>query len=302
MAEFDFARLRESNALLWKWGQNLKIQNNSFLRFVYKIKKNKEEILSQLKTKKLKQEFLKDFEKMFYAEQIENDLILQYRPMVFSVLRRFVIKNADIKQTAFDIGLCSLRGAIWRYRMDSVKFITFAMNGVFCAIRGNIHYETLCLKQEQEKFKRIMFDDENHEAFVFNENLAYNENIACKRFKDPSENITNPLIITEENLQSIAELTEDEIVIVDLHFGGNGYREKFATYYKSKYGVNPNKNKINTIWKNTQIKIWAAVMRHKGIDALANFKPPMNSNLTKKQENILNKAMQEAIVTDKCNS
>jgi hypothetical protein len=43
-------------------------------------------------------------------------------------------------------------------------------------------------------------------------------------------------------------------------------------------------------------------MRHKGINALANFKPPMNSNLTKKQENILNKAMQEAIVTDKCNS
>ena len=84
MAEFDFARLRESNALLWKWGQNLKIKNNSFLRFVYKIKKNKEEILSQLKTKKLKQEFLKDFEKMFYAEQIENDLILQYRPMVFT--------------------------------------------------------------------------------------------------------------------------------------------------------------------------------------------------------------------------
>jgi hypothetical protein len=66
--------------------------------------------------------------------------------------------------------------------------------------------------------------------------------------------------------------------------------------------VNPNKNKINTIWKNTQIKIWAAVMRHKGIDALANLKPPMNSNLSKKQEKILNKAMQEAIVTDKCNS
>jgi hypothetical protein len=289
MAEFNFARLRESNALLWKWGQHLKIQNNVFLRFVYKIKENKEEILSQLKTKKLKQEFLKDFENMFYAEEVENALILQYRPMIYSVIRRFAIKNAEIGQTAFDVGICALRGSIWRYRMDTVKFITFSMNGVICAVRGVVHHEALVLKQEQERFKRILFNEETHETFIGDDKLA------CKRFKDPSENIINPLVITEENMQTVAKLTEDERVIIELHLGGNGYRDKFKTYYKNKYGVIPNKSKMNTIWKTSQIKIWAAVIKHKGVDAVANLKPPMTVHMNKRQENILNKAMGGAI-------
>jgi 5S rRNA maturation endonuclease (ribonuclease M5) len=289
MAEFNFAQLRESNALLWKWGQHLKIQNGVFLRFVYKIKENKEEILSQLKTKKLKKEFLKDFEKMFYAEEVENALILQYRPMIYSVIRRFAIKNAEIGQTAFDVGICALRGSIWRYRMDTVKFITFAMNGVICAVRGTVHHESLVMKQEQERFKRILFNEETHETFIGDDNLA------CKRFKEPSENITNRSAITEENLQTVAKLTDDEKVIIDMHLDGQGYREKFKTYYKKKYGIIPNKSKMNTIWKNSQIKIWAAVISQHGVDAVANLKSPVTTHMTLRQKKILNKAMAGAI-------
>lgn len=287
MKDFDFDALRAANNLLWEWGQHFKISNGVFLRFVYKLEQDKEKFLEKIKNQKLKKKFIKDCETMFHAKLVENDLLKQYRPMIFSVLRRFKITNAEIHQTAFDNGLTALRGAIWRYRMNSVKFITYAMNGVICSVRGTVFHEGRELKKMRDKCVSLSKkNSQTDELFDIKE-------IACKRFPNPMDLLEN---FEEESLYKLARLTEDEKFICRLRIAGEKYQNKFKEHYKKKYSRTPSRTKINDMWKRIQIKIWIGILQSRGLDVLEGLKNPVTNKIPKKYKKSFEIAMNRAMV------
>lgn len=282
MPEFDFDRLRAANATLFKWGEHFKIHNYKYLNFVYTLEKNKDSVLSSLKTKKLRKQFEKDCKTMFFAKEIENDLIMQYRPMVHHVLRRFNISSDDVYDSALSVGLQSLRGAIWRYSRDSVKFITYAMNGVICGVRGIVSdmHESKTIKLK--RIKPLLRDENTSAMFTMGKHVLQD-----KKAGDPADIVAHGKFLDENILVNLAGLDEDEKNILNFFLSGDGYREKYREYHNEKYGKIPARSRIVQIWKNSQLKIWKAVLNIRGEEALRTVRSPVCSSLLRKQRRIL---------------
>lgn len=282
MPEFDFNRLRKANAALNKWGEHFEIHNYKYLNFVYTLEKNKEIYIEKLKTQKLRKQFEKDCKTMFFAKEIENDLILQYKPMVYHVLRRFKIDSDEVYDCALSVGLQSLRGAIWRYSRDSIKFITYAMNGVICGVRGIISDMHESKKIKIKNIEKLCQNEEAYALFAFGDHVLID-----KKAEDPVEIVAHGKQFDEKFLGEVAGLDEDEKNILSFFLSGEGYREKYRDYHNEKYGKIPPRSRIVQIWKNSQLKIWKAVLSIRGEEALRTVRSPVCSSLLKKQRMIL---------------
>lgn len=282
MPDFDFVRLRKANALLWQWGEHFSIQNNRYLNFVYKLEQNKEIFREKLDTEKLRKKFDKDCKIMFFAKEIENDLILQFKPMVYHVIRKFNIASDEVHEWALSVGLQSLRGAVWRYSRDSVKFITYAMNGVICGVRGIISDMQESKKIQIKRVEDFIHNEEAYALFAFGEHV-----LPDKKAEDPAEVVAVGKSLDQESLGELAGLNEDEKNILNFFLSGDGYREKYRDYHSEKYGETPPRSRIVQIWKNSQLKIWKAVLHIRGESALTSVRSPVCSSLSKKQRKIL---------------
>ena len=264
---FDFAKLAAANELLWKWGERFGIHNGKFLNFVYKLKQNQNDLIKELKNAKWKQEFKKDCKVMFYAAEIENDLFKQYRPVVGSVVNRFKLKSGQAIENAYDIGVSSLRGAIWRYRFTHVKFLSYAMTGVMMAVKGYVvhrHY----MKDRRAKHVQIFCNSDTD--IMFTDNLLF----ADKREKDPAETITDIPEIDENNIAQFAKLTSDENMLLKLHIQRQNYPQSFMAYYLKRHKKKISRRSVNDMLQRTRRKIFINVKQIKGVEFMRQFREP----------------------------
>jgi hypothetical protein len=254
----DFDRLRKSNGLLYKWSIYFEIKNCSFLNFVYKFQKNKNVFFKKIKCPVKRVEFLDDWDFMFFARKIENDLIRQYMPVVFKVLRRFKIKNQEIYENAFDVAISALRGSVWRYRLETVKFLSYAMTGIICAVRGYVFHEKEIFKRKQPKMISICRSEVNDSIY------AENVTLCCPKSLEPWQQIEDEIQLNEKNIAKLSGLTTDETYLLKLKLKNPKYREKFIEYYTKKYGKPCSKTTLYRVWNITKRKIFKKVEQIRG--------------------------------------
>lgn len=264
--EFDYKKLAESNELLWQWSLYFKIHNNYFLEFAYKLADNKKLYLNKIINNEVKKKFLNDFETMFYAKTVENELIKQYIPMVHLCVRRFKIISADAKQDAFDIGLQALRGAIWRYRITKHKFLSYAMTGTILAIRGLV---SLRLRQKKSnKLVQVFHDRETKSPSRCSKLLVdYKAAEPCDYVSGYQDLETTFSRLTEN-------LSKDEKKLLEYKITNPNFREEFIKYYKSTHGKKMTKDSFITVWNKTKKKLWAALSSIKRPEELDSYKNP----------------------------
>jgi hypothetical protein len=267
--ECDFDKLRQSNSILWNWSKYFKIHNKSFLAFAYKLKEKKQKYLNLISGKKLKEKFISDFDVMFYAAEIENDLFKQYRPTIFSIIRRFSVKNQETKEKLFDVGTLALRGAIWRYNREEVKFVTYAMNGITLAVRGMASLEVKRFKNMKES--KYFFTRDDNQNYLMGIKI-----IADFKSLEPHEELLRNESLNEEIIAKFAELNSDEIKLVQFHVYNNTerYRQKFRDYYNKRHGKNITNFQISSMWRKTKKKIWKHLISSQYSDSLANCPIP----------------------------
>lgn len=145
--EIDYKKLAFSNSLIAKWKLVLdSIQDESVkrdLKASYNLGYNKNFFYyvnffknhSNKASKILGSQFAKDKKKMFFAETVETELILQYRPAIYAEFRNKRI-TVDIREEIFQHCLIGLRESVWKYARSDIKFSTYAING----IRNNIGF------------------------------------------------------------------------------------------------------------------------------------------------------------------
>ena len=263
MHHFDFEKLCESNSILWKWAEYFKIENNNFLNFSYKLPKNYQMFLDKIEDPNDRKIFKKDFKKMFFAREIENDLFKQYHPVILSSLRKFPIKDREIFEFAYDVGVSSLRGAIWRYRIITTKFLSYAMTGIIQAIRGAIFYKNNKKINSKIKVVNIMMDEENGRLF------AEDNKMSCKKTHEPWQLIEDGVKLNEKSLVKLAKLTADEAMLLKLRLkDDNNYRSSYVKYYAEKHGVTCTKSTIYRHWNKVKFKIYLKLYEIRGRDAL----------------------------------
>ncbi len=266
--EWNFDKLRHSNSILWNWSQYFEIHNNHFLAFAYKLKEKKQEYLNLITDEKLKQKFIADCDEMFYAAEIENDLFKQYRPAIFSIIRRFNATRHELQELLFDVGTLALRGAIWRYQRDSVKFITFAMNGIILAIRGMASFEHK--RFNKRKKKECFFVGDNNKNFLMD-----NKILVDPKSLEPHDQLLRSESLDEEAITRVARLNLDETKLVHFHvYNTEHYRQKFRDYYRERYGKNISNSQISMLWSKTKKKIWKRLISSQYSDSLSNFSTP----------------------------
>jgi len=145
--DIDYKRLAQENKALFVWKQKIHSimlkeemhdvrakYNLGYTRnFFYYVKffKNNYHVAK----KYLGAKFAKQYDSLFYAEQVEDALIRQYIPAVYAEMGKRV-KNPAIWEELFQYLLLGLRESVWRYSREDIKFITFAING----IRNNIKF------------------------------------------------------------------------------------------------------------------------------------------------------------------
>lgn len=133
----DYNFLAESNELSQKWADKAKISKNGFMKFITNVCADPMAFAATL-TPKNKKEFIADLERMFYAAKHETELIIQFRPAVFHLIRRFKINDDDCLDDLISTGHQSLRVSIWRYRMPHIKIATYVFNGIINCYRGEL--------------------------------------------------------------------------------------------------------------------------------------------------------------------
>lgn len=146
LMEIDYKKLASSNSLLAKWKlaldsiedkslkRDLKSYNLGYKKnFFYYVNffKNDYKVAEKI----LGPQFSKDRKKMFFAETVESELIMQYRPAIFSEFRSKKV-TIDIMDEVFQNCLIGLRESVWKYARKDIKFSTYAING----IRNNIGF------------------------------------------------------------------------------------------------------------------------------------------------------------------
>ena len=170
MIQIDYAKLSKSNQLFFNWKNkihdlmmqsNMKQErqlyqlgyNRNFYYYVKFFKNN-----TQIAAKYLGKKFVKDMPKMFFAETIENDLIVQYVPAIYSEMSKHTIPPM-LWQDLYDYLLIGLRDSVWRYSREDIKFSTYAING----LRNNIRFfmSNSARERRMSKSAGILFSDMN---------------------------------------------------------------------------------------------------------------------------------------------
>lgn len=241
----DFDKLIACNLVCQKWADHFKTKANSYHVFIADLRRNPSAYLSRLSGKdRLSLE--SDLKTMFYAAEIENNLIIQYRPSIFYVCRRYRIKGAKVRQDLFDLGLLSLRYSIWRYRKYDCSFKTFAIRGLLTGFKGYLSDKKKALKSKAKKFDRNIISlnlEANQEEFSL---------VPESKEEGPLDHIVRTENeVTFETLTSKALLSKEEIELLSFYMDKNNTPEKFgwrldyANAYRLRTGKNLSKSSVS---------------------------------------------------------
>lgn len=147
----DFKLLQKGNGLLAKWSERLGAKKKEFLRFCFSLQTRLQEHKSSL-PKNLVGQFCKDMKVMSYAQQVEEELIKQYTPMVHSIVRKLPIHPEQYDDLITE-GLMAVRSAVWYYRQHqkNANFTTFC----HCSITKRIKwYRSKQYKKQSRRSKK----------------------------------------------------------------------------------------------------------------------------------------------------
>ena len=235
--KFDFAKLIAANILCLKWADHFKKGKKKYHIFVNELRNNATPYMELLSPTK-KKEFEKDLKVMFYAAEIENELITQFIPIIFYVCRRFNIFKPERVQEIYDQGLVSLRHSVWRYSKDVCTFKTFASNGLLGYIGGYLSHEknakTFKKNQIYINIKPLNLENKNSQDFDCHPISKFESAETLLERKEDE--------ITFDYLARKANLTEEEIVLLTIYMERDYVPENFTwrkiymKKYKTKFG------------------------------------------------------------------
>lgn len=171
----DYKKLARSNTINLKWRDKLinKIRSNykdpkikllkaslpavNFFGMMMFFKNNKKEA-----AKLFGPNFLKDYKDMFYAAEIENELIKQYIPAIYSILRNKKI-NPILFDELINQMICGFREVVWRFNREDLQFSTYAIT----SLKNNFCYEISNLtNKKKNKFQRsVLVTDKLKDCF-----------------------------------------------------------------------------------------------------------------------------------------
>lgn len=153
----DLNKLRKSNDLAFKWFCRTGLPKKDYLRWVINCWKNPEAYKKTL-APSMRSAFAKDIKNMFYAAEIENDVIKQYENMVAYVLKK-VRYEQNMLEDLKAYGLHAIRNCCWQYRSVKARFVaqcgftTFCHNSVFMRIRSELSKIRTKSRRRHKKFK-----------------------------------------------------------------------------------------------------------------------------------------------------
>lgn len=152
----DLNKLRKSNDLAFKWFTRTGLPKKDYLRWVISCWKNPVEFKKTL-TPAMRSAFAKDLNNMFYAAEIENDVIKQYQNMIPYVLKK-CRHHPNSYEDLVAHGLHAIRNCCWQFRTVRARFVaqcgftTFCHNSVFMRIRSEVSKIKTLNNRRRKKF------------------------------------------------------------------------------------------------------------------------------------------------------
>lgn len=227
---YSLQQLKISNDIAHKWATHFKFSVNRYLENMIDVYNNKNKYTRILNSKKRKQ-FNEEYKKMFYALEVENNILKQYYYTILCTIRRIKVPF-NLQDHYMEVGLNTLRAAIWNYKTHScdVKFITYCMKCLQMRLQGerikiHIHKnrkkrvgEILAIDLIKEDNKNTVF--ENLNSII--ENLDVNNNI------NHANNLYQK-IIDNSNLK------EDEFFLLKAFMERDRLNTNWVKIYKNKY-------------------------------------------------------------------
>jgi hypothetical protein len=244
MDNIDYKKLAKSNAILLKWRQRTAalinesnrtmflsafgIRKNStiafYIRFFRKHRKEAANLLGAA--------FEKDYNKMFYGEVVENELIIKFIPAIFSWMNKYQLTE-DQREEIYSEMLLSLRTSVWMYLRTDVMFSTYAINGLKIGIPRAIARvrEKLALNQFVS-YEELSGSQEGSFAASIEDNSTSHEEIF--EIQDFVAKICDDANLTEKQRESIerylATGETDKFMFYDT-------RKRLRRFYKEKQEV-----------------------------------------------------------------
>lgn len=241
----DLKRLRKSNDLAFKWFSRTGLSKNAYLNWVIQCWKNPDNFKQTL-TPPMRSAFAKDIKNMFYAAEVENDIIKQYENMIPYILQK-IRHDHNMFEDLKAHGLHAIRNCCWQYRTVRARFVsqcgftTFCHNSIFLRIRSEIS-KVKALKNRRNK--KFTISTESHMGKTFSlsnfESISLKEDSFAEQEKDA---LFNTLI-------SRAQLDEQEKFLLDClvartEIDNNSELKVWYTPYLQKYRHTFPKGKIS---------------------------------------------------------
>ena len=260
----DFDKLIAANLICQKWADHFQTQANGYHVFIADLRRNPKAYLAKLEGQdRLSLE--SDLKEMFYAADIENGLIIQYRPTIFHVCRRYRIKGAKIRQDLFDLGLLSLRYSIWRYRKYDCAFKTFAIRGLLTAFKGYLSDRKKGLVSEAKKFDRS----------ILSLHMEIGQEDYCMIPESKEERPEEYLMrvegeVTLNMLIKQADLNREEQDLLSFYIDrdnipeNKSWRNHYLIHYKKKHGKSISKSLVSDKIRAIRKRLHDALVELKG--------------------------------------
>ena len=271
----DVLKLRKCNDLLWKWFIRTGQRKGQYYNWVIECWKNPEQFKKTLPIN-MRSAFAKESKTMFYAADIESDMIAQYQALVSHVMKRLRY-NPQEHDDLFAVGLHAIRKACWQFRTVSIKcnFTTFCFSSVYMRLRGELSKKHV-LKVRRDKKALFSYANELPENFSI-ENFSENRPSLDHTELDETD-------VLVQNIIKKAGLENHELFLFHLllkrgdHVPSEGNRLWYSSYFQRYQHTFP-KGKITRQGFHQRLlqlqqKIWFVyhVLQKKQVPVMPNFK------------------------------
>lgn len=224
--DVDFQLLQKANGLLLKWSGRLGIKKKEFLKFCFSFKSRIMEYRSSLPRNLLSQ-FSKDMKVVSYILEVEESLIVQYTPMVHSIIRKLPIQPDQYEDLVTE-GLMAVRSAVWYYREHHKKanFTTFC----HCSITKRIKwYRSKAYRKQARRNNKVkMVNSCDLPAEIELDQLtAYNPEM-----RDPEFDNVIGLI---DKIIKACNLNDEELFLIRSYLGRQDKNECWYSEYNRRY-------------------------------------------------------------------
>ena len=260
--EVDFELLKNSNAILYKWRCYFNIPENEKMNFFIDMYNNKRKFVDDLEQDKIK-EFEKDYSNMFYALQVENTIINKFYHMVLHMIKKLRIYE-NRHDHYMDLGLLTIRSAVWSYRQISdsnIKFSTYCYNGLLYRMRGENSKIYISQNRKRKLYAKNYTD-------ISKQDLNYHfQNLAVSKLDDSLEQAESVKII--KDIISKIKMDEDDMtlfsVFIERDSLDKNWNKKYMNYFIDKYNKTITKQAIYNKLFKIQKKIWVEYAKNFGI-------------------------------------